>query len=104
MNFLKTLILSFLFSLSAFAGNAVNINTASANAMADALDGIGVKRAEAIIAYRTEHGPFKTIDDLVKVPGISAKTIEKNRSLILLGDAADSQKSNAPTEPSKQSE
>jgi len=86
MNFLKTLFLSLIFSVSAFAGKAVNINTADAATLAETLDGVGVKRAEAIIAYRNEHGPFKKVEDLEKVQGISAKTVEKNRAMILLED------------------
>lgn len=57
----------------------VNINTASAEMLADAVKGIGNKKAEAIVAYREEHGAFKTVEDLAKVKGIGLKTVEKNR-------------------------
>lgn len=54
----------------------ININTASA-AELETLDGIGPAKAEAIIRYREEHGPFASIRDLLKVPGIGEKTLAK---------------------------
>src|SRR5579862_9297410 len=51
----------------------VNINTADAETLALELKGIGQKRAEAIIAYREQHGPFKSIDDLSNIKGIGKK-------------------------------
>jgi competence protein ComEA len=47
----------------------VNINTASLEEL-DALDGVGPSTAQKIIDYRTEHGGFKTIDEIKEVPGI----------------------------------
>ncbi len=47
----------------------VNLNQANAQELI-ALKGIGPKTAERIIAYRQEHGPFKTADQLVMVKGI----------------------------------
>ena len=58
----------------------VSINTADAPTLAKELTGIGKKKAQAIIDYRLKNGPFTQIDDLANVKGISAKTIEKNRS------------------------
>lgn len=60
----------------------ININTASADALAEILTGIGPKKAEAIVAYREENGPFKSVDDLLQVKGIGSATLEKNRDLI----------------------
>lgn len=61
---------------AASAGKAlshkVNINTASAEELTT-LDGVGPATAEKIIAYRTEQGPFKTIDDIKEVSGIGEK-------------------------------
>lgn len=65
-------------------GQPVNINTADAQAIADNLNGIGIKKAEAIIAYRTEHGPFKTLEDLKSVKGIGDATVANNEKLIQL--------------------
>ncbi|WP_294551443.1 ComEA family DNA-binding protein [uncultured Pseudoflavonifractor sp.] len=47
----------------------VNINTAGSEEL-QTLPGIGEKRAEAIIAYREEHGPFRIVEDLTDVSGI----------------------------------
>lgn len=66
----------------------VNINTADAKTIGEALSGIGMKKAEAIVKYREAKGEFKTVDDLVNVNGIGSKTIEKIKSDILLSDAA----------------
>ena len=78
--------------LSLCAANAiaapVNVNTADANTISEALSGIGLKKAEAIVKYRTEKGLFKTAEDLTNVKGIGEKTVEKNKNDILLSDAA----------------
>ncbi|MBK9664640.1 MAG: helix-hairpin-helix domain-containing protein [Gammaproteobacteria bacterium] len=52
--------------------------------LADALQGVGLKKAEAIVAYRNEHGPFKSVDDLVNVKGIGEKSLEKLRPQVAL--------------------
>lgn len=62
----------------------VNINTADEETLVAELRGIGVKRAKAILSYRSEHGPFKSIDDLVKIKGISKKIVDKNRNKITI--------------------
>ncbi len=60
----------------------VNINTADGETLAAELKGIGIKRAKAILAYRNEHGPFKSIDDLIKIKGISKRIVDQNREKI----------------------
>lgn len=77
------LVLGVLFSSLAFA-SPVNINKASAEKIASSLTGVGSKKAEAIVAYRKEHGQFKSVDDLTNVKGIGSKTIVKNAQDILL--------------------
>jgi competence protein ComEA len=77
------LVLLLTFSGFLYAGQ-VNVNTADAKQIATELSGIGTVRAEAIVIYRKENGKFKSIDELVKVPGIGKKTVEKNRSNIVL--------------------
>ena len=61
----------------------VNINTADAKTL-DTLKRIGLKKAQAIVAYREEHGRFKSVEDLTKVKGISEKTLEMNKGLIVV--------------------
>lgn len=62
----------------------VNINTADAEALAEGLVGVGKSRAEAIVRYREEFGPFFTIEDLEQVKGIGPSVVEKNRERIRL--------------------
>src|SRR5215203_5246761 len=63
----------------------VNINTADATALAKALNGIGPAKAKAIVSYRDKNGPFKSVDQLAMVEGITQKLIDKNRTDIKLG-------------------
>ncbi len=60
----------------------VNINTASARLVAQTLSGVGLKKAETIVAYRKKHGRFASFDDLQKVKGIGKSTVQKNKHLI----------------------
>ena len=62
----------------------ININTADASQLANILMGIGQSKAEAIIRYRENYGPFVNIDELKAVKGIGTATIEKNVHLIVL--------------------
>lgn len=68
----------------AFAGT-VNVNTADSGELAT-LPGIGESKAAAIIQYRTEHGPFKSITDLDAVPGIGPSTLANLTPLVSFGD------------------
>ncbi|MFT8362071.1 MAG: helix-hairpin-helix domain-containing protein [Sporolactobacillus sp.] len=58
------------------AAAPININEADAAGLQN-LPGIGPAKAQAIIQYRTAHGPFKTVDDLNNVSGIGDKTLER---------------------------
>jgi competence protein ComEA len=80
-----------LLSLCAFNVFAapVNVNTADAKTISEALSGVGQKKAEAIVKYREEKGLFKTIDDLANVPGIGEKTVEKNKKDIVISASDD---------------
>lgn len=88
--FNKLAALAFALTLAApgllLAATPVNINQADATTIAKSLDGIGQSRAQAIVDWRTAHGPFKKADDLRRVKGIGKATIERNRDAILLGD------------------
>ena len=63
---------------------AVNINTASAEALANALNGVGIAKAYRIVEYREAHGPFEAVDELTEVKGIGDALVTRNRDLILL--------------------
>lgn len=74
-----------LLSFNVFA-KPVNINSADAQTIADALDGIGLKKAEAIVKFRDQNGAFKSLEDLQNVSGIGMKTALKNKQDILFAD------------------
>lgn len=76
--------ISLLFSALPLSAEPVNINTANAKTISSNLKGIGIIKAQAVIDYRTEHGKFTNINNLSMVKGIGKKTIEKNKSDILL--------------------
>ena len=63
----------------------VDVNTADAKTLARELQGIGMAKAEAIVSYREKNGPFKSVDQLAMVEGITQKLIDKNRADIRLG-------------------
>ena len=67
-----------------FAG--VNINTADAPTLAKELAGVGIAKAQAIVKYRSEKGPFKSADELKKVEGIGESTYERNKASIKVKD------------------
>lgn len=62
----------------------VNINTADASTLSASLNGIGLRKAQAIIDYRESFGPFKSIDELKAVKGIGDSLLNKNRDSIVL--------------------
>ncbi|WP_324186767.1 MULTISPECIES: ComEA family DNA-binding protein [Idiomarina] len=62
----------------------VNINTASAEQLAMALTGVGLKRAEAIIKLREQLGTFSDANQLMQVKGIGPRMLELNKDRIVL--------------------
>jgi competence protein ComEA len=79
------IVIAFLLLLAsalAFANTPININTADEQTLVSALNGVGPAKARAIIAYRQEHGGFKSVDELANVKGIGEKTVDKNRQNI----------------------
>ena len=86
-NMNKILVLLALLSFNALA-NPVNINNADAQTISEALKGIGLKKAEAIVQYRSDNGDFKSVEELANVSGIGEKTVENNKGDILLSDPA----------------
>lgn len=88
---LKSLVLSLALAGAALAAGKVDINTASASELAAALNGVGEAKAQAIVDYRTEHGPFKSVEQLAEVRGIGLKTVEKNIDNIEVGSTETAQ-------------
>ena len=62
----------------------ININTATAEEL-EALPGVGEVIATRIIAYREQNGPFRSVDDLIHVEGISDRAIDEFRALVTAG-------------------
>jgi len=87
MKSLVTVLATGLFSIWAWAAQPVNVNSASAEDIAQALKGVGVNKAEAIVDYRNANGKFKHIDELINVKGIGIRTVDINRELILLDNS-----------------
>ena len=67
------------------AGATININTAE-KATLMSIKGIGEKRAEAIIAYREQNGPFKSVDQLAEIKGVGKVFIDDNRDQLVVED------------------
>lgn len=70
-------------SVMAMAQQPVDINTASAEVIAETLKGVGLKRAQAIVAYREKHGAFQSLADLEAVKGVGSSTLKRNQERIL---------------------
>ncbi|MCG8707111.1 helix-hairpin-helix domain-containing protein [Brenneria sp. 4F2] len=64
--------------------DAVSINTATAEDLAGVMNGVGLKKAEAIVSYREQNGPFTQIEQLQEVPGIGAALVKRNLSRLKL--------------------
>lgn len=76
------------FSLSALSFSAyaaVDLNAASSTEL-QTVNGIGPKKAEAIIEYRKKNGQFKSVDELDKVPGFGKATVDKVKKDISVGN------------------
>lgn len=87
---MKKIFFAFILCVSAFqlqAGEAIDINTADAATIAHELKGIGGAKAQAIVKYRQQNGPYETVDELVNVSGIGEKTLDKIRGHISVSKA-----------------
>lgn len=62
-------------------GGLVNVNTATAIDL-ETLPGVGEVIAQAIVDYRTQNGPFSSVDQLLDVTGIGDATLENIRELV----------------------
>ena len=85
MRLITSLTAALVFAFS-FSVHAVDINSATAAQLADGLQGIGMKKAEAIVNYRQKNGAFKSIDDLKNVNGIGDKLVSRNRKNLSVSD------------------
>lgn len=62
----------------------LNLNTADAATLQQALNGIGKAKAEAIVAYREANGPFTSVDELLEIKGIGNALLERNRDKLMV--------------------
>jgi len=84
---LFALLATALFSIWAWAAQPVNVNSASAEEIAESLNGVGLSKAEAIVSYREKNGKFTHVDELVNVKGIGIRTVDINREYIMLDNS-----------------
>ncbi len=87
MDIVKRIFLALLLSLfcQMAIAETININTADKETLMD-IKGVGEKRADAIIAYRKQHGPFKSVEELATVSGVGEAIVEKNRENLTVGE------------------
>lgn len=97
------LFIGMFFGLNSFA-LAVDINTATVEEL-EAIKGIGPGKANAIVEYRQVNGPFSSINDLSKVKGFSATSVEKFKGELSVGKkdakAKKSEHAATPATPAK---
>ena len=104
---IKLFLLASILSVASFSSFAetVNINKANAAAFDYYLSGIGAKKAQNIVAYRTQHKAFKTIEEIKNVKGIGEGIFKKIKSDLSLTEGIISapQKAQKSVKPSKAS-
>jgi competence protein ComEA len=79
------------------ATKRLDLNKATAEEL-DTLPEVGPKLAKAIVAFREKSGPFRRVEDLLAVPGISKRRLEKIRPLVYVEAAKKSQNSELRTQ------
>ena len=82
----KAILVTLLFVPGILFAEAININTADKETLMTSIKGVGEKRAEAIIDYREQNGPFKSVDDLAEISGISQTIVDDNRENLTVSD------------------
>jgi competence protein ComEA len=82
-HFFTLLLIFTLFTGNLLYADPVNVNTATAEQIAENLQGIGIKKAQAIIQYREQNGKFNTAEDLLNVKGIGESTLRNNQGNLL---------------------
>ncbi len=107
---MKCLALLIIFLTLSHPTLAIDINTATAQEMAHELSGIGPVKAQRIVEYREKIGGFISMEQLMEIKGIGAKTLERNRDRIQISspptksatDARSAQPQSASNKPTDQ--
>ena len=88
MKLITSLLLTLLLTLPVigFSADSININTADKETLMSVIKGVGEKKADAIITYRKENGPFKSVDELANIKGIGQSMIDKHRELLVTSE------------------
>lgn len=82
----KTWMASPAIKLAPIKAEKVDLNTATAEQLAQVLSGVGIAKAKAIVTYRKEIGPFRTVDEPEEVKGIGPSIVLRNKGRILLDE------------------
>ena len=64
-------------------GDKISLNQANVQQL-QSLNGVGEKKALAIVEYREKNGGFKTVEEITNIKGIGPKLLEKNKSRLML--------------------
>jgi competence protein ComEA helix-hairpin-helix repeat region len=62
----------------------IDLNSADAETLARSLSGVGLSKAQAIVRYREQYGPFASLEELTEVTGIGPAILERNRDRLVL--------------------
>ena len=62
----------------------IDLNSADAETLALSLSGVGLSKAQAIVLYREQYGPFASLEELTEVKGIGPAILERNRDRLVL--------------------
>uniref|UniRef100_UPI0020C3538B helix-hairpin-helix domain-containing protein n=1 Tax=Salmonella enterica TaxID=28901 RepID=UPI0020C3538B len=65
-------------------GTRLSIITANAEDLARVMTGVWLKKAQAIVSYLEEYGPFKKVDDIKQVQGMGSALVERNLAVLTL--------------------
>lgn len=71
-------------AMQAASAAKVNLNNADAETLQRELSGIGLGKAQAIVAHREANGAFASVDELLEVKGIGKSLLEKNRDRLTI--------------------
>jgi competence protein ComEA len=100
---MRMLVMLLALALSGAAFAALNLNTATKDELV-ALPGIGPAKAQAIIDYRNQHGPFKSVDEIRKVKGIGEKLFLQIKPELAIGAPARGTLAQAPAKADAKSD